>query len=339
MTIYPTFAAMATTVLVTGGAGFIGAHVSNYLIAAGHTVVILDDLSGGFRENVPNQATFIEGSITNEILIKQLFEQYHFTYVYHLAAYAAEGLSPFIRKFNYENNLIGSINLINAAVNYNVRCFVFTSSIAVYGSLPVPYSEQQHPLPEDPYGIAKLAVEQDLKNAYEQFGLNYIIFRPHNVYGALQNINDPYRNVIGIFMNQILQDKPLTVFGDGTQQRAFTYIDDVAPYIAQSTTFAKAYNQTFNVGADTTHTINELAQHINTVMGSKTPIRYLEARLEVHHAQADHTQFNTLFKPTPAIQLEEGLKRMANWVKLQEIKKPKKFDNIEILKNLPESWK
>lgn len=121
-------------ILVTGGAGFIGSHVAERLIRNGHEVIVLDDLSGGFVDNVPLGSVFVQGSITDVALIEQLFREYRFEYVYHLAAYAAEGLSHFIRRFNYTNNLLGSVNLINASVNYGVQCFVFTSSIAVYGT-------------------------------------------------------------------------------------------------------------------------------------------------------------------------------------------------------------
>ena len=219
--------------LVTGGAGFMGSHVVEHLLKAGHEVVVLDDLSGGFLDNVPQAADFVEGSVLDQQLLHRLFERYRFTYVYHLAAYAAEGLSHFIKRFNYQNNLIGSMNLINEAVNHDVKCFVFTSSIAVYGAGQTPLTEEMIPVPEDSYGIAKLAVEQDLKVSHEMFGLDYVVFRPHNVYGQKQNIGDRYRNVVGIFMNQLLRDEPMTIFGDGTQQRAFTHIDDVAPIIAE----------------------------------------------------------------------------------------------------------
>ncbi len=234
--------------LVTGGAGFIGAHVVNELVALGHEVWVLDDLSGGFIENINPKAKFVKGSITDSKLVEKLFSDNKFDYVYHLAAYAAEGLSHFIKRFNYENNLIGSINLINESVKNEVKCFVFTSSIAVYGAALPPMKETTIPLPEDPYGIAKLAVEQDLKATHEMFGLDYIIFRPHNVYGEYQNMGDKYRNVVGIFMNQLLQEKPLTVFGDGEQTRAFSYVGDVAPHIAKSVHIPQAINQTFNIG-------------------------------------------------------------------------------------------
>ena len=194
--------------LVTGGAGFMGSHVAEHLLRQGHDVVVLDDLSGGFEPNVPEGTTFVRGSILDHGLINDLFERHRFTYVYHLAAYAAEGLSHFIKRFNYANNLIGSVNLINASVNYDIKCFVFTSSIAVYGSGRSPMSEEMNPIPEDPYGVAKLAVEQELRISHEMFGLESIVFRPHNVYGERQNIGDRYRNVVGIFMNQLLRGSP-----------------------------------------------------------------------------------------------------------------------------------
>ncbi len=241
-------------VLVTGGAGFIGSHVADALLANGHAVTVFDDLSGGFSENVPPGATFVRGSVTDTDAVAALFEAGRFEYVYHLAAYAAEGLSHFIKRFNYTNNIIGSVNVINASINHDVAGFVFTSSIAVYGSGPaapgVPMTEATPAAPEDPYGIAKYAVEQELASSLAMFGLRYVIFRPHNVYGPRQNIGDRYRNVVGIFMNQILQARPMTIFGDGTQTRAFSYIDDVAPVIAAAIDTPDAWNQVFNVGAD-----------------------------------------------------------------------------------------
>jgi len=325
--------------LVTGGAGFIGSHVVHHLLEAGHTAVVLDDLSGGNRRNVSQEAIFYKGSILDVTLIEQLFEQYKFDYVYHLAAYAAEGLSHFIRHFNYQNNLIGSVNLINAAVNHEVKCFVFTSSIAVYGTNTLPLTETQTPQPEDPYGIAKYAVEQDLTNAHNMFGLDYVIFRPHNVYGTHQNIGDKYRNVVGIFMNQILEGIPLSIFGDGEQTRAFTHINDVAPYIADSVNISKAQNTVFNIGSDDVCTVNQLATAVSQAMGSTTETVFLEQREEVEHAYADHSKFQSVFTPKPSVQLTEGLQEMSEWVKAHGAQQSASFDHIEISKNLPPSWK
>ncbi|MFM7767400.1 MAG: NAD-dependent epimerase/dehydratase family protein, partial [Bacteroidota bacterium] len=299
--------------LVTGGAGFIGAHVTNELVKAGHKVIVLDDLSGGFLENVNPNAIFVQGSITDADLVSSLFEEHHFDYVYHLAAYAAEGLSHFIKRFNYTNNLIGSVILINESVKHKVKCFVFTSSIAVYGAAKPPMTEDTIPMPEDPYGIAKLAVEQDRHCTHEMFGLNYIIFRPHNVYGEYQNLGDRYRNVVGIFMNQLMQGKSLTVFGDGNQTRAFSYIGDVAPYIANSVNVPEAYNQVFNVGADREFTVNELAHTTMLALGIKGELRHLPARNEVMHAHSDHSKIKRVFGTTEAVSLSEGLSKMAGW--------------------------
>ncbi|HTB06871.1 MAG TPA: NAD-dependent epimerase/dehydratase family protein [Bacteroidia bacterium] len=324
--------------LVTGGAGFIGAHVVNELLKLGHKVIVLDDLSGGFRENVNDKAIFVQGSVTDHELLAKLFSEYKFDYVYHLAAYAAEGLSHFIKRFNYTNNLIGSVNLINESVKNKVKCFVFTSSIAVYGALKPPMNEDMTPMPEDPYGVAKYAVEMDLKTTHEMFGLNYVIFRPHNVYGEYQNIGDRYRNVVGIFMNQLMQDKPLTIFGDGKQTRAFSYIGDVAPYIANSVNVKDAYNQIFNIGADKDYTVTELAQVTMDAMSLKGEIRYLQARNEVLHAHADHSKAQEVFSINKTTSLKDGLSTMANWAKKVGVRKSTRFKDIEIMEKLPSVW-
>lgn len=330
---------MSSRVLVTGAAGFIGSHVCKHLLKANDEVFGLDDLSGGFRDYVPSGVKFVEGSITDASLVKKLFAEHRFEYVFHLAAYAAEGLSHFIKHFNYTNNLLGSVNLINASINHEVKCFVFTSSIAVYGKNQLPMTEEAVPQPEDPYGIAKYAVELDLKEAHEMFGLNHVIFRPHNVYGEFQNIGDRYRNVIGIFMNQIMQRQAMTIFGDGTQTRAFSYIDDVAPVIAASVGRPDSYNEVFNVGADKPYSVNELANVVAKSMGAEPQVKHLDARNEVVHAYSAHEKvrkhFGDLIRNVP---LEEGVAKMAAWAKKAGARQGKPFAGIEIRKNLPPSW-
>lgn len=327
------------TSLITGGAGFIGSHIVDELIKLGHNVVVLDDLSGGNRTNVNKKAYFVQGSINNIVLLENLFNTYKFDYIYHLAAYAAEGLSHFIRQFNYENNLIGSIKLINLAIKHNIKHFIFTSSIAVYGTNQTPMREDLTPQPEDPYGISKYAVELDLKAANEMFGLKYTIFRPHNVYGSRQNHGDPYRNVLGIFINNIMQGKPMTIFGNGKQTRAFTHISDVAPYIAKCVKVKKAENEVINIGADKPYTVLELANIIAKELNIEPRIKFLKTRNEVVHAHSDHSKAKEIFGIKKTTSLDAGIKEMVSWSKKIGPKETNRFWNIEIMKNLPPSWK
>jgi UDP-glucose 4-epimerase len=327
------------TVLVTGGAGLIGSHIADELLKMEYDVIVLDDLSGGLESNVSKDARFIKGSILDTELLDRIFQENRISVIYHLAAYAAEGLSHFIRRFNYNNNLIGSVNLINQAVRHGVRCFVFTSSIAVYGQNQLPYSEETIPRPEDPYGIAKYAVEMDLYNAHEMFGLNFVIFRPHNVYGERQNIGDRYRNVVGIFMNRLLQGEAMPIFGDGSQTRAFTYISDVAIPIARSGFMPESYNQVYNVGSDKPHSVKDVAQEVASAFKVVPAINYLDARNEVQHAYSSHEKANRVFSDhIKNIELSVGIPRMAEWAKATGAQSSSIFENIEIHKNLPPSW-
>ncbi len=326
--------------LVTGAAGFIGAHLVRELQDLGaRSIVALDDLSGGFEDNIPEGVTFVKGSVTDHELVSDIFDEYSFHYVYHLAAYAAEGLSHFIRRFNYTNNLIGSVNLINEAVRHDTQCFVFTSSIAVYGEGQVPMCEDMTPEPEDPYGIAKYAVEMDLESAHDMFGLDHVVFRPHNVYGEYQNIGDRYRNVVGIFMNQVLRGEPLTVFGDGEQKRAFSYVRDITGPIARAPFVDDAYNRVFNIGADKPYTVNALVDAVRSAMGTPDhPVKHLPARNEVKVAYSDHTAAQEVFGHRKYTSLSDGLRRMAQWVNEVGARKSSVFENIEVPKNLPSIW-
>jgi UDP-glucose 4-epimerase len=328
------------TALVTGAAGFIGSHVTRALLEQGRVqVVALDDLSGGFRHNVPDGVEFVEASVVDHDALARLFERHRFRYVYHLAAYAAEGLSHFIRRFNYTNNVIGTVNLINESVRAEVDCFVFTSSIAVYGSTPPPMREDQPPRPEDPYGVAKYACELDLAAAHHLFGLPYVIFRPHNVYGEYQNLGDPYRNVVGIFLNQLLQGLPLSVFGDGTQQRAFSYIGDIARLIADSPWVNGTRNEVFNIGADVPCSVNELARAVCSAMGKPGhPVTHLPPRNEAHFAYCDHDKAKAVFGDYPQTPLAEGLRKMSEWARRVGLQASRPFESIELTKNLPPSW-
>jgi UDP-glucose 4-epimerase len=199
-------------------------------------------------------------------------------------------------------------------------------------------TEDMTPVPEDSYGIAKLACEQELKVSHQMFGLDYVVFRPHNVYGERQNIGDRYRNVVGIFMNQLLKGETMTIFGDGAQKRAFTHINDVAPIIAESVDFPAARNQIFNVGADVPFTVNELAKVVAAALDVECRVKHLEARNEVKCAFSDHSKAERVFGKRKKTTLEAGIAAMARWVQSHGARESNVFNDIEIMKNLPASW-
>jgi UDP-glucose 4-epimerase len=334
----PTFMS-SSRVLITGAAGFIGSHVADACTARGMDVVGIDNLSGGFRRNLSPAAQLFEGDIRDEAFVNRVWaESGPFDYVYHFAAYAAEGLSHHVRCFNYETNLVGSARLINAAIRHQVRHFVFASSIAVYGAGQLPSTEETVPRPEDPYGVAKHAVELDLAAAARIFGLRHTIFRPHNVYGERQHYGDRYRNVVGIFLNQCLRAEPMTILGDGLQTRAFTYIGDIADAIARAPLVADAVNQVFNIGNDSPTRILDLAMEIASAVGIEPRIRHFPARPEVVHAVADHSRLRAVFGDAPSTPLREGVRRMVEWARTMGPTEPSRYGTLELPKNLPSIW-
>lgn len=316
--------------LVTGGAGFIGSHLAEALPGE---VIVVDNLSGGWRDNLPDRIQFIKHDLVDgntDGLVGVLQP----THIWHLAAYAAEGLSHWVRGHNVLNNWYASTRLINAAVKHGVERFTFTSSMAVYGTQPVPYTETMWPRPEDPYGIAKHAVEQDLAAAGQVLGLDYVIVRPHNVYGPRQNLGDPYRNVVGIFMRQALAGRPVTVFGDGTQTRAFSYITDIVRPLVN--TLEAPSGSLFNIGGEEVVTIEELAWKVANRFD--VGVQHLPARYEVKHAWCDHARAREQLGFTPKVGFDEGLDRMAEWARTTRIRWSQTPDR-ELETNLPEVWK
>ncbi len=333
-------------VIVTGAAGFIGSHVAQILNASGHNVMAIDDLSGGFEANVPTGVIFNKISI-NDPSLKQLFIDFKPDYVYHLAAYAAEGLSHHIPIFNYENNILGTINVLNAAYSAGANHFIFTSSIAAYGHPHngEVFNEDSYCIPCDPYGTAKLACEHHIKAFHDYYGtMNYTIFRPHNVFGPNQNISDPYRNVVGIFFAKALQGLPMPIFGDGTQTRSFSYIDVVAESIAMAPFNDRAKNQIFNIGGDEAMSVKDLAENISSIMNLETKIEWMPFRKEVLHAHCTHDKakdvFCDVYAKNSSVDIYKGLIEMYKVIELDPtVPEPTECPSeIEIFENLPESW-
>lgn len=322
-------------VLVTGGAGFIGSHVVDALVGMKQEVTVLDDLSAGARENVHPKAGFVLGSITDHQLVRSLFQVARFSHVFHLAAYEAEGLSSFVKRFNYQNNLIGSVNLLNAAVTYGVSRVVFTSSVAVYGCRAGPLTEDLAPEPMDSYAIAKYAVERELAVCLHMFRLEYVVFRPHSLFGERQNLDNCHDNAVGAFTSQLSRGNTLTVYGDGEQTRGFTYIGDVATAIARSAFVPQARNQVFNIGGDQRIRIHELAGEIGRALGITPIIRHLPAREEPAEPRCSHRKIESVLGWRAKTTIREGLSRMAPWVKTQLARPNPGVGGMETRKNLP----
>ena len=260
---------MSKTILITGVAGLLGSRLADWIVEnhPDYKIIGIDDLSGGYIENINPSVLLFKKDLVKDSL-EDIFEQHQPDYVFHFAAYAAEGLSPFIRCFNYDNNLKATAAIVNECIRTNVKRLVFTSSLAVYGhGYGGIFDEKQTPKPIDPYGVAKYACEMDIQIAGEQHGLDWCIIRPHNVYGIKQNIWDKYRNVLGIWMYQYLNNEPITIFGDGEQTRAFSYIDDSLEPLWNAAMVKKASKQIINLGGVKEYSINEAAQALGTILG------------------------------------------------------------------------
>lgn len=329
-----------TKVLITGIAGLLGSHFSRYLLSKGYDVVGIDDFSGGFKENLADGIYCSTLNLANLDEVDKFFKEQKFDYVYHFAAYAAEGLSPFIRKFNYTNNLISSANLITSSINYDVKKFIFTSSMAVYGNKNTPpFTEDMQQSPLDPYGVAKYAVEMDLKLANEQFGLDYTIIRPHNVVGIYQNIWDRYRNVIGIWIRKSMKGEPLTIFGDGLQKRAFS---DMTFYNEPFEKVMTRYGgEIFNIGADKERTLLETAHLVQKCaknFGFNPGIIHLEQRHEAKYAFSNHDKAKKLLEFKDNTDLELTINKMFEWALTQPAHKIRNM-TYETSKNIYSFWK
>lgn len=333
---------MTKSVLITGIAGLIGSRLADWIVEnkPEYTVVGIDNLFGGYIENINKSVIFYQRDLSTEN-IDDIFESYKFDYVFHFAAYAAEGLSPFMRRFNYSNNVLSTVNIINNCITYDVKRLIYTSSMSVYGHGKMDesrFDENDIPCPIDPYGISKYACEMDIRVAGEQHGLDWCIIRPHNVYGEKQNIWDKYRNVLGIWMNKILHDEPLLIYGDGEQTRAFSNISDNLEPFWNAATTEKASKQIINVGGIIPYKIKDAAHLLCDITGYDK-IKYAQQRHEVKYAVPTYQKSIDVLGYKQTISLDEGLKRMWEWVKVQPSRPQYKWGNYEIDKGIYEYWK
>ena len=333
------------SVLITGVAGLLGSNLAKYILSnfPEYTVIGVDNLFGGLEENIPEESDkfkFFKYDVEDDNVIK-LFEDYRPVYVFHLAAYAAEGLSPFVRKFNWSNNALSTANIINCCIEYDVTRLVYTSSMSVYGDgvKGERFNEDLTPNPLDPYAVSKYACELDIRAAGIQHNLDWCIIRPHNVYGVGQNIFDRYRNVLGIWMYQKLNDMPLTIYGSGCQTRAFSNIDNVTPCLWAAATYKEASKQIINVGGIEEYTINDACTVIKHVIGENTPVEYKEARYEVKHAVPSFQKSIDILDYNQNESLFRGLTVMWGWAKTLKQRERFKWPEYEISKGLYSYWK
>jgi len=331
---------MSKKVLITGVAGLLGSRLADWIIEnkPEYKVVGIDDLSGGFEENINPKVDFWQMDLVNHP-IENCFEVNKFDYVFHFATYAAEGLSPFIRSFNYDNNLKSTARIVNECIKTDVKRLVFTSTLAVYGhGSGGIFDETQQQSPIDPYGVAKYACEMDIQIANEQHGLDYCIIRPHNVYGIKQNIWDKYRNVLGIWMFQYLNNQPLTIFGDGEQTRAFSYIDDSLEPLWNAAVRPEASKETINLGGIEEYSIKEAAEVLKEIMGAEKVV-HLEGRHEVKHSIPTYQKSVDILGFEHKTSLKEGLTEMWEWAKKQPMRERFVWPSYELEKGIYSFWR
>ena len=328
------------TILITGVAGLLGSRLADWIIKTSpeYKVIGIDDLSGGFKENINPKVDFHQLNLVDGA-IDSVFNAYKIDYVYHFAAYAAEGLSPFIRAYNYDNNLKSTARIVNECIKHDIKRLIFTSTLAVYGhGYGGVFDESQQQAPIDPYGVAKYACEMDIQIAGEQHGLDWCIIRPHNVYGIKQNIWDKYRNVLGIWMYQHLNNQPMTIFGDGEQTRAFSFIDDSIEPLFNAAIRPEASKEIINLGGIEEVSINQASKILCKVIGEDIDVQHLEGRHEVKQAIPTYQKSMDLLGFEYKTTMYSGLTRMWEWAKNQPMRDRFEWSEYELDKGIYSFW-
>lgn len=337
-----------STVMVTGAAGFMGSHLVDALIALGHEVHGVDDLSGGFKRNIHPESHFTPLDLRETAATRRYVESIKPEVIYHLAADATEGRSQFTPLECTQRNYLAYLNVLVPAINSGLQKMVLTSSMSVYGRQTPPFSEDLPRIPEDVYAIAKTSMERATEILSEVHEFKYSIIRPHNVYGPRQNIRDPYRNVVGIFINCLLNGKSFYIYGDGQQTRAFSYIGDVIPAIARAGFTEVADSQIINVGPREEYSIAELAHTIldeffggSEVPSAVQPVYLPDRPLEVKEAFCTIDKAERLLGFRTTISLRDGVREMIAWARELGPQQPQYLaQGLEIITDkTPATWR
>lgn len=328
-------------IFITGVAGFLGRHIASKMLENGHVVSGCDSLIGGDTNNIPDNVKFTNADCCDLSKMTNLIKGSDI--VYHCAATAHEGLSVFSPSFVTKNIYEASVSVFSASCINKVKKIVFCSSMARYGNQNSPFTEDMVPKPCDPYGIAKVAAEETLKILSKVHEVNYSIAVPHNIVGPYQKYDDPYRNVMSIMLNRLLQKKPAIIYGDGSQTRCFSYVDDCVQCLEKIAFDDKANNQVINIGPDENPiTIKELADKCSNIVGSNIPHEYyFEGRpQEVKHATCSSDKARKILNYKTTVNIDESIKRTYAYILKNGIKKFQYKLPLEIINDkTPLTWK
>ncbi len=333
-------------ILVTGAAGFMGSHLVDSLLDMGYDVYSLDDLSWGYKENVNPKSTFIQLDLQDKQKTENYINDIKPEYVFHLAADATEGRSQFTPINSTQRNYGAYLNLLVPSIKNGMKKMILTSSMSVYGAQAAPFSEDMERSPEDIYAISKAAMEHSTEILSKVFDFKYTIIRPHNVYGPRQNLADPYRNVIAIFINRLLQGKNFYIYGTGEQKRSFSYIDDFTPYIVKAGFDDVANGEIFNIGPVEECTINQLGDIVLSVFfpdgnipENMKPQHIPPRPLEVADAWCTAEKAEKLLGYKTSVTLKEGITKMIEWARSVGPKDFHYLDNLELVSDkTPDTW-
>lgn len=327
------------TIFITGVAGFLGSHLASHFLKQNNRVIGCDNLSGGSQENVPDGTEFFLDDCLDFSAMDQRLEGVDL--VYHCAASPHEGLSVFSPYYISQNTFGATISIVSAAVKNKVKRFIFCSSMARYGALPVPFTEDLIPHPQDPYGIAKYAAELCIKNLADTHGMEYSIAVPHNIIGTRQKYDDPYRNVVSIMINLMLQGKQPIIYGDGEQKRCFSSVEDIIVALDRMGTYPDANGQIINVGPDDEFiSINDLAKLIAELLNFELKPIYVASRpQEVLLATCHSGKARSLLGFKSTISLKETVRIMIEDIRRKGTKPFKYHIKLEIINDLtPKTW-